>query len=83
MPDKETIAYNAGEARMLLGHPLLKNALDTLRENVVQAIEDNPLDDEIMRDKYQITLQVIKQFKTDLYQHIEEAQICNIKQEEM
>lgn len=83
MPDKETTEYNAGEARMLLGHPLLGDALARLREDVVQAIEDNPLADEVMRDKYQITLQVVKQFKTNLYQHIEEAQICNIKQEEM
>jgi len=68
---------------MLLDHPILAEALSRLREDIIEAIENNPLADEVLRDKYQIGLQVIKQFKTNLYQHIEENQMCQIKQEEM
>lgn len=66
---------DALEARMLLAHPMLNRALDQIRDEVVLAIEDNPMTDEIMRDKLMLTLQVRRQFKENLFKYLEEAQV--------
>lgn len=71
----------AGEAQMLLSHPLLKGALDTIRENTVQAIEDGDITDDILRDKLMITLQVVKEVRLQLYSHIENEQMDSISPE--
>lgn len=60
---------------MLLAHPMLNRALDQIRDEVVLAIEDNPMTDEIMRDKLMLTLQVRRQFKENLFKYLEEAQV--------
>ena len=65
----------AGEAHMLLSHPLLKGALDAIRDNTVQAIEDGDITDDILRDKLMITLQVVKEVRLQLYSHIENEQM--------
>jgi hypothetical protein len=65
------IERDASEARYLLGNPLLKAAFDGLREATVQSLEDNPMQDEVMRDKLMLTLQVIKEVRAQIYAHIE------------
>lgn len=78
----EDIAYRAGEAAMLMGHPLLTAALDGCRETMVQAIIDNPLDRDDLRDKYMLYLKVLEDVKDDIRLHVENGKIANRYREE-
>ena len=78
----EQINLDAAEARMLLSHPLLRAALYRIKENVVLAIEENPMTDDIMRDKLMLTLQVRRQFIEELTRYLEDAEIMDQSQSE-
>jgi hypothetical protein len=69
------IKRNAAEARMLLGHPMLNQALDQIKADTVTVIEEMAMTDGVLRDKLMLTLQVCRQFKENLFRHIEEAQM--------
>lgn len=84
--DKEKIALNAGEARMVLDHPILNEAFDKVKDGLVQAIEDlefGTKDGDILRDKLMLSLQSLKQVKEDIYSHIEEHYIQQINPEDL
>ena len=77
----EQTALDAAEARMILSHPMVVSALEKIKDRVVEAIEENPMTDELMRDKLMLTLQVRRQFIEDLTKHIEDAQMAESSQE--
>lgn len=72
----------AQEARELLDHPMLKGAFDGLREATVQAIEDNPMTDELLRDKLMITLQVIRDVRAQLQSYVDSHAIQKAQENE-
>ena len=81
----DDLARNAQEARMLMDHPLLRNALDTIEQGTIEAIKNlkfGTQDGEILRDKLMLNLQVIDQFKEQLNSHLENLHIMQIKTEE-
>jgi hypothetical protein len=79
---KERVSLDASEARMLLSHPLLRGALNKIKDNVVLAIEENPMTDGVMRDKLMLTLQVRRQFIEELTRYLEDAEIMDQSQSE-
>lgn len=78
----EQTRLDAAEARMLLSHPMLTGALARIKNRVVEAIEENPMVDEVMRDKLMLTLQVRRQFVEELTRYLEDAEIMDQPQSE-
>lgn len=58
------------DARILLENPLLRGAFAGVRENLVQAIEDNPVKNELQRDKLMLSLQLLRSVRDMLENHI-------------
>lgn len=71
----EEIALRAGEARMLLGHSLLREALDHIKDEIVEDLENTPSIDREMEHELALMLRVRKQFESKLLQYLEDAQI--------
>lgn len=75
--------YN--EARMLLDHPLLKEAFAEAREEIVQAMEElsfGPQESEVARDKLVLGLQALKAVKETIYSKIDDYRMGKTQQEE-
>ena len=82
---KEDIRRLAGEAKMLLDHPMLSQAFDTVEAATVHAIKHlqwGPEETEVQRDKLMLTLQVVEQVKESLQQYIDETIIMNHNEKE-
>jgi hypothetical protein len=83
---KEDVRRLAGEAKMLLGHPMLSQAFDDVEESTVYAIKKlrwGPEESEVQRDKLMLTLQVVEQVKESLQHYIDEAIIMNHNEKEL
>ena len=78
MPDK--LEFNAMDTEFLLNHPILNEAFDKAREDMVEKIE-NGLPDRASQDGVMIGLQLLKTLKDNIYGHIEDAAMDKHKTE--
>jgi len=77
--------WNAGEAKMLIAHPLLNAAIDKMEQGTINGIKTLKFgtpDGDILRDKLMLNLQVIEEFKEQLNTHLENLTISKIDTEE-
>lgn len=72
----------ASEANLLLNNPMLNKAFQQVRENLVEAIEDNPLDQDSHKDKLMMALQALKSVRSQLEMFVYEGHLAKIKPEE-
>lgn len=72
----------AMEADSLLKNELFDQAFTDLREAFIQAIEDNPVKDDQMRDKLMLSLQVLKGIRRQIESHIVTGQLENLTMED-
>jgi hypothetical protein len=61
---------DAQEARYLITHPMFKGAFSAVRENLVQAIEDNLVTNELQRDKLMLSLQLLRSVKEQIEAYV-------------
>jgi hypothetical protein len=83
--EREDILHLAGEAKMLLDHPMLKRAFEKVDDSAIAKIKSlrfGPEESEVIRDKLMLTLQVVEAVKEELHQYIDEALIMKNNEKE-
>ena len=60
----------AAEAQQLIDNPMLQEAFSAVREGLIEAIEINPLTDDLLRDKLMLSLQLLRHIRTHLEDYI-------------
>ena len=76
------IELKSQEATYLLSHPLLKGAFETVKQDLVNAIEDAPLGDFRLQRELMLSLQVLRTVRGRLERHIETFRATQITVEE-
>ena len=71
--DKE---IRAADAQQVLDNPAFQESFDAIREDLVQAIEENNLSDDIYRDKLMMSLQLLQRVKRQLTTFAAEQKIA-------
>lgn len=66
-------------AKTILEDPLYILAFDGLRESIISKIEDCPLQDNEIRDKLMLSLQLLKQIKRSFQTTMETGQLAEIQ----
>ena len=83
--EREDAVRLAGEAKMLLGHPMISKAFNKVEEATIAKIKSlrfGPEESEVIRDKLMLTLQVVDAVKEELHQYIDEVLIMNNNEKE-
>lgn len=73
----EYIRMRAMDADALLKNPLLKEALEAVKESYITAIENCDLRDDNLKDKYMMGLKVLKSVTNQIRKHIETGKLYN------
>ena len=69
----------AERAKQLLDDPLLMEVLQNIRERLVSALESSPIDDVDTHHNGTLSLQILKQIKTELHRFIGEAAVIEAR----
>ena len=78
MPDQQE--FTAMDAEYLLNHPVLTAAFAKVREDMVEQMENGPMD-RATQDGIMIGLQVLKTIKENIHEHIQDAAMDKHKSE--
>ena len=81
MTDEEKMR-NAGEARMIMEHPLVVAALKEMERMCVEALVHCDMEKPEVERRFVESLRVVRQFKSRLQEHIDTGKIAEINQKQ-
>lgn len=67
------------EARLLLENPLLKNAIKSVKDGIVNSLTTSALGDEILHNRLAIALQLLTQIEKQITTHMETGKMAAIQ----